>query len=131
MLACSKITYSSPCAGLTVTVRGHLGRSGPSVLRPGPRAGGRCWVVAEGLGDDGGGGLEDELAQGGGERGAGGDAELAGQRGHGGGVERLAGAAAGEQPPAGGVGGGVHVLPAGGQLEQQGGEWLGDGDGRV
>src|SRR5260370_30887442 len=37
-------------------------------------------VVAEGLGDDGGGGLEDEPAQGGGERGAGGDAELAEQR---------------------------------------------------
>jgi hypothetical protein len=88
-------------------------------------------VVAEGLGDDGGGGLEGELAQGGGERGAGGDAELGEQRGHGRGVERLAGAAAGEQPAAGGVGGGVHVLPAGGQLEQQAGEWPGDGGWRV
>src|SRR5260370_32102276 len=108
---------------LCVVAGGVAGPASPGV---GGVAVGGVVVVAEGLGDDGGGGLEDELAQGGGERGAGGDAELAEQRGHGRGVERLAVAAAGEQPPGGGVGGGVHVLPAGGQLEQQGGEWLGD-----
>jgi hypothetical protein len=56
-------------------------------------------AVAEGLGDDGSGGLEDEIAESGGAGFGDGDAELTqgGQERAGG--EGLAGAAAGEQPP--------------------------------
>jgi hypothetical protein len=66
-------------------------------------------VESEGVGDDGGGDLEDELGQGGDAGGAQGQAEgaeLVGHRVAGGG---LAGLAAGEQPSAGVVGGDVVV----------------------
>src|SRR6266851_913835 len=113
MLAYSKVAcfLTFPwMMSLSVVAWGVAGPASPGL---GGVAVGGVVVVAEGLGDDGGGCLEDELAQRRGERGAGGNAELAEQRGHGRGVERLPGAAAGEQPPAAGVGGGVHVLPAG------------------
>ncbi|MGI5200357.1 hypothetical protein ACQEU6_01905 [Spirillospora sp. CA-108201] len=45
-------------------------------------------------------------------------------------VEGLAGAAAGIQPSAAGVGGGVHVRAVGGLFEEQGGERSGDRAGR-
>jgi hypothetical protein len=52
-------------------------------------------VVAEGVGDDWGGYVEDVLADGGGPTSGGGDAELVDQRGEGFRVHRLVGAAAG------------------------------------
>src|SRR5262245_38138608 len=64
-------------------------------------------VESEGVGDDGGGDLEDELAQGGDAAGAHGQAEVAELGEHGAVVGRLAGVAAGEQPGAGVVGGDV------------------------
>ena len=82
-------------------------------------------AVPRGVGDDGGGGLADEVAQGGGAGGRRGDAELAQRGPQRVGVEGLPGPAAGVKPAAGGVGRGAGVLPAGGQLEEQAGEGLG------
>jgi hypothetical protein len=61
----------------------------------------------------------------------GGEAVVAEPLQHGGGVERLRGPAAGEQPSRVGVGGGVHVLPVVDELVQQGGERFGHWCGRV
>jgi len=87
-------------------------------------------VESEGVGDDGGGDLEDELAQGGDAGGAQGQAEGAELVGHGVVGGGLAGLAAGEQPSAGGVGGDV-VVAGGGELVQQRVEGGGDGAWRV
>ena len=89
-------------------------------------AGGGGVVEAEGVGDDGGGDLQDELAQrrdAGGAQGQAVVAELGGDGAVGGG---LAGMAAGEQPAAGVVGGDV-VVAAGGELVQQRAERRRDG----
>jgi len=86
--------------------------------------GGRV-VEAEGLGDDGGGCLEDELAEGGDPCGTHRESEVA-QLGEDGGVGGwLAWVAAGDQPVAGGGG------AVGDELEEQAGEGFGDGGGRV
>ncbi len=87
-------------------------------------------VESEGVGDDGGGDLQDELAQGGDPRGAQGQAEVAQLGEHGPVAGGLASVAAGEQPGAGVVGGDV-VVAAGGELVQQRVERGGDGAGRV
>ena len=101
------------------------GSTGVDVL-----AGGGGVVEAEGVGDDGGGDLEDELAQSGDARGAQRQAvvaELGGHRVVGGG---LPGVAAGEQPVAAVVGGHV-VVAGGGELVQQRAKRHGDRAGRV
>jgi hypothetical protein len=87
-------------------------------------------VEAEGVGDDGGWGLQDELAQGGDAGGAQGQAVVAELGEHGPVGGGLAGVAAGEQPVAGVVGGGV-VVAGGGELVQQCVEGWRDGAGGV
>jgi hypothetical protein len=72
-------------------------------------------VESEGVGDDGGGDLQDELAQGGDAGGAQGQPEIAELGGHGPVFGGLAGVAAGEQPGAGVIGGDM-VVAAGGEL---------------
>jgi hypothetical protein len=82
-------------------------------------------VEAEGLGDDGGGCLRDELAEGGDPCGAHGESEVS-ELGEDGGVGGwLAWVAAGEQPVAGGGG------AVGDELEEQAGEGFGDRRSRV
>lgn len=74
--------------------------------------GGGLGAVAEGVGGDGSGRLEDKLAERCGAGLGGGDAEGTELLEQGTGGEGLPGAAAGEQPGAGGVGGGVSCLLA-------------------
>src|SRR5207245_921584 len=81
---CSKVACSLTFPWMMSLSVVAWGVAGPASSGLGGVAAGGVVVVAEGLGDDGGGGLEDALAQGGGERGAGGNAELAGPRGRGG-----------------------------------------------
>ena len=87
-------------------------------------------VEAEGAGDDGGGNLQDELAQRGDPGGAQRQPVLAELGGHGTVGGGLAGVAAGEQPVAAVVGGDV-VVAGGGELVQQRAERRRDGAGRV
>jgi hypothetical protein len=88
-------------------------------------------VVAQCLGDDGGRGLQDELAQRGGPAGHGRDAEITNEFTEGAGVQRLAASASGKLPAGTGIGGGLEVVPLGGGLQQQRGERLGHGRGRL
>jgi DNA-binding CsgD family transcriptional regulator/pimeloyl-ACP methyl ester carboxylesterase len=88
-------------------------------------------VVAEGLGEDRGGHVQDVLADGAGPAGGGGDAEVADERGEGVGVHGLPGAAAGKQPAGVVVGGGVHVVAVVHPGEQEVGDWSGQRGWRV
>src|SRR5439155_26809501 len=85
---------------------------GPGAGGVGPLPLGGGVVEAEGFGDDRGGGLEDELAQGGDQGGAHGEAEVAEQGEDGGVGGGLAGVAAGEQS------GAAVGWPAGDLLEE-------------
>jgi hypothetical protein len=93
-------------------------------------AGGGGVVEAEGVGDDGGGDLQDELAQGGDPSIAHRQAKVTELDEHAPVAGGLAGVAAGEQPAAGVVGGDV-VVAAGGELVQQRIERRRDGAGRI
>ena len=88
-------------------------------------------VVAEGLGDDRGGHVQDVLADGAGPAGGCGDAEVADERGEGIGVHGLPGAAAGKQPAGVVVGGGAHVVAVVNPGEQDVGDWGGQRGWRV
>jgi hypothetical protein len=92
----------------------------------GPHLGDVLVVVAEGVGDDGCRGLEDELPEGGHSGGLRGDAELVDERQQCSGVEWLACPLAGEQPAAIWVGGAGQVLLVRDELEQNAGECFGD-----
>ena len=101
------------------------------VALPGPaRLGGvavGCHMVEpEGVSDDGRRGLKDKLAQSRDPGGLGRNSELTYERPERRWVERLAGTPAGEQPPAGRVGGTVHVLAVPGEADQELGERLRD-----
>ena len=97
MITCSKVAYSLSARRRLLLCVVAGGVAGPGL----PGLGGvavDCQVaVSEGLGDDGGGGLLDEVAQGGGAGCACGDAELAQRRPQCVGVEGLPGPAAGER----------------------------------
>jgi hypothetical protein len=71
------------------------------------------------------------LAQRGGPAGHGRDAEITNEFTEGAGVQRLAASASGKQPAGTGIGGGLEVVPLGGGLQQQRGERLGHGRGRL
>ena len=70
--------------------------------------------------------MEDKLADGGTAARGGGDAEFVDRAGEGLGSQGLARAATGKQPAGRVVGGGAHVGPIVGVLEEQGGERLRD-----
>src|SRR5260370_31061089 len=101
MLACSKIAYPRARPGELVLCVVTGGVAGPGLPGLGGVAVHGQMAVSEGPGDDGGGGLEDEIAQGGGAGGGRGDAELAQRGPQRVGVQGLSGPAAGEQPAAG------------------------------
>ncbi len=111
--------------------RGRRGVVGPGAAGVGAVPLGGDRVVAEGLSDDRGGCLQDELAQGGGAGGLDRDSEGADLLAQAAGVQGLAGATAGEQPAAVRVRRGGHVVPVGRGGQQESGEGLGHRDGRV
>ncbi|MBV9022784.1 MAG: hypothetical protein JO362_02995 [Streptomycetaceae bacterium] len=88
-------------------------------------------MVAEHACDHGGRGLEDELSQGGDAAAESGDASFAEGVADGGGVYRASCSAAGEEPGARWVGGGVLVRPLVEVVPQECGEGFGDGQGRI
>ncbi|WP_030021710.1 hypothetical protein [Streptomyces monomycini] len=88
-------------------------------------------TLSKNLRDDRGGQLQDVLPDRGIAAGGCGDADVVEGRRKDIGVERLPGSAAGEQPPAGVVGCGVHIVPAVDPAEQEFHERFGDGGRRL
>lgn len=86
----SRVAYSLVVTRVGDHGRGHGGVAAPGSSGLGGDSGGGVVVVAQRLGDDGCWDLEDELAQGGGPAGQGGDAEIPDKLAEVAGVQRLA-----------------------------------------